>query len=866
MNRWSSAFAFLFLLAGCSTDPGTSGTSDADTSDTGGADVTDTGSPTDVTDVTPPRDVVDVTQPTDVADVMQPTDVTDATPSDVTDASMGKDVTDASAPSDVTDATPSDVTDASMGMDVTDASMDAATDTAADAAPLSVGCARSLGTLTLPGTNANVRGTTRGTSTQPSTGCRPSASGPEDVYTLNVTARTGVILSTANMGTSFDTLLSVRRTCTDAMTEVTCDDDGSPTSTGSIARAVLDPGMYSVLVEGYSGATGSYELSTSTFTPAANAVCSGAAVLAPGAMLAGQDLATSGAPSLLCDRLTDSGALYYSVTVPASSRVNVSVTPVVPDGGTTFTPSIRVLDSCSSTTCVTSTSSATSVPLVNSGTSPRTFTVIVARTFWDAVGTYSIAASAAMSVVRGTDCGLPITVTPGTDLTGQDTAIGTTPSSACVTSSNGNQLFYEVTVPAGQYARVSATSTGTTARSPVLRVVESCTATVCQDYHTGTTTTDGVAYITNTGTTPRTAVFSLSTTGGATVNGTFTVRAALNPVGPMGAACESPIALTSGSMLNGTLTSSGYRPNRTCSGTELGPQIFYTVTTPARTRSRVVVTPAMGAAWTARLRVLADCNATACTSNTAGASSGAAVETTIVNDTDMPRTSLVSVAATSATATVGAYTILSTNSAIPAYTRTMITGACDDLTMGSTAVAPAAGWSDDSASPAAALPFAFNFFGDAVTHYTVTSNGFMQVWNTATPTASTSASESMIPSTGTPNNYIAPFWDDLLPVSGRSGVRVATLGSMPSRRFVVEWYGWETYPTTTSNLRFQAKLFEGSNQIELHYCSLEGTNARVRGSSAGAGIEDATGSFGSQASYDTADSITTTNAHRFAPR
>ena len=59
---------------------------------------------------------------------------------------------------------------------------------------------------------------------------------------------------------------------------------------------------------------------------AMNATCMTAATLAPGASLAGQDLATAASQSTLCARTADSAALYYSVTVPPTSRVDVTVT------------------------------------------------------------------------------------------------------------------------------------------------------------------------------------------------------------------------------------------------------------------------------------------------------------------------------------------------------------------------------------------------------------------------------------------------------------------------------------------------------------------------------------------------------------
>ena len=65
----------------------------------------------------------------------------------------------------------------------------------------------------------------------------------------------------------------------------------------------------------------------------------------------------------------------------------------------------------------------------------------------------------------------------------------------------------------------------------------------------------------------------------------------------------------------------------------------------------------------------------------------------------------------------------------------------------------------------------------------------------------------------------------------------------------------------------QAKLFEGSNAIELHYCTLTaGMMAdRITGASATVGIESSTGTAGRQHSLDTAMSVNTTSGIRYTP-
>jgi hypothetical protein len=221
--------------------------------------------------------------------------------------------------------------------------------------------------------------------------------------------------------------------------------------------------------------------------------------------------------------------------------------------------------------------------------------------------------------------------------------------------------------------------------------------------------------------------------------------------------------------------------------------------------------------------------------------------------------------------TGGAFTITATNGALPTppvpyYAMTMIPAMCDDLAMG-TAIAPSSGaWSDDNVSANAALPFTFRFFDADTTHFTVTSNGFMQLYANAMGTGATAFSNTVLPSTATPNGLIAPFWDDLYSVDMTTGVRSATLGTMPNRRFVVGWNNWETGEGSTGEtLTFQAKLFETTRVIEIHHCNIAGTGARSRGNSATIGVEDAMGMRGNLIGYEYEGIAATGRGYRLTP-
>ncbi|MCB9622424.1 MAG: hypothetical protein H6723_03685 [Sandaracinus sp.] len=183
--------------------------------------------------------------------------------------------------------------------------------------------------------------------------------------------------------------------------------------------------------------------------------------------------------------------------------------------------------------------------------------------------------------------------------------------------------------------------------------------------------------------------------------------------------------------------------------------------------------------------------------------------TTILNDRTTPITRVVGVRSYD-TGAASPFDISFTYTSL-AYVYEPIAGACVDVSGGS---AIAGVTSDDSVSTVQALPIAFDFFGAPVLGFTVTSNGFMQLMPAVSGTGSTSTGNATVPSSGGPNGFIAPFWDDLEPASGGAGATFLVDGAMGSRRMVVEWTNWQAYDDASGALTFQAHLFEGTNAIE----------------------------------------------------
>jgi hypothetical protein len=97
---------------------------------------------------------------------------------------------------------------------------------------------------------------------------------------------------------------------------------------------------------------------------------------------------------------------------------------------------------------------------------------------------------------------------------------------------------------------------------------------------------------------------------------------------------------------------------------------------------------------------------------------------------------------------------------------------------------------DDESEPIT-TPFAMRFFGTALpagTTLNVSSNGFISTM-TFDPTMTFAGT---IPNSAAPNGVIAPYWVDL--VLGTEGVCAVTVGTAPSRRFIVQWPNAQFYP------------------------------------------------------------------------
>ncbi len=168
---------------------------------------------------------------------------------------------------------------------------------------------------------------------------------------------------------------------------------------------------------------------------------------------------------------------------------------------------------------------------------------------------------------------------------------------------------------------------------------------------------------------------------------------------------------------------------------------------------------------------------------------------------------------------------------------------------------------DDCHETGNEIGFTFSFFGNDYTQFSVTSNGLLMFG-----AGSNSPTNVAIPTASTPNNFIAPFWDNLS-TSATSVVYYQTIGIAPNRKLIVQWedmvYSSDGSPFGT----FMCILYEGSNEIQMQYRSIfDKSIAQSLGSSATIGLEDLSGSINSvEYSYNTSGAIYEGMAIRWTP-
>jgi len=159
------------------------------------------------------------------------------------------------------------------------------------------------------------------------------------------------------------------------------------------------------------------------------------------------------------------------------------------------------------------------------------------------------------------------------------------------------------------------------------------------------------------------------------------------------------------------------------------------------------------------------------------------------------------------------------------------------------------------------IGFSFTFFGNTYTDFYISANGLVMftdpddLYNT----------EATIPTASMPNNYIAPFWDNLSITSG-GNILYRTIGAAPNRKCIIQFKNMGFDPTPSPLGTFFVILYETSNIIQVQYRLLvDPFSAKSHGESATIGLENSDGSSGVLFAYHGADAVNIEDAISFTP-
>lgn len=141
---------------------------------------------------------------------------------------------------------------------------------------------------------------------------------------------------------------------------------------------------------------------------------------------------------------------------------------------------------------------------------------------------------------------------------------------------------------------------------------------------------------------------------------------------------------------------------------------------------------------------------------------------------------------------------------------------------------------DDDGVFSLPIGFTFNHRGKNYTTFGVSTNGYVQLGATATPSVISNALATNV-------DIIAALWDDNNMTGG--SVQYSTTGSMPNRVLTVQWTGMHVGSSgsiTNPTIDCQIILYEGSNNIQIVYGS---TSAALISTTASIGISGGTGDY-----------------------
>jgi len=388
----------------------------------------------------------------------------------------------------------------------------------------------------------SLNGSNVGSPDQLSPGC--TSGGPEVAYTF--TAATDGTYLFDTLGSGMDTVLSLRDS---SCAEIGCNDDAAGTLQSQVIAVLMANDQVVVIVEGFSGDTGSFTLNIALAPPCpTNSLGNTVPANASGTTMSLADIYDPACES------SDSNEATYSFTAPATDTYAFYVT------NATFDTVLEVRDAtCSGSSLACDSNNSSDAVVLAPLTQGQTVVVMVDGYFGD-VGTFDLTVDLAPAC-PAQDLGSTVPQTVGGTTVGGSTILA--PSCS---SSNAEEATYSFTAPsAGVYMFDTVGSTIDT----VLQVLDGdCTGLVlgCNDDYSGTDSSVGLVLAAN-----QTVVLHVD---GATA-GAFVLNVSPGPSCP-----EIDLGSTSPQTVNGSTVGKLSLHDGTCNSGG-SPEVVYSFTAPA---------------------------------------------------------------------------------------------------------------------------------------------------------------------------------------------------------------------------------------------------------------------------------------------
>lgn len=443
-------------------------------------------------------------------------------------------------------------------------------------------------------------------------GCESSSNpmtGPDMVYELTLASERSVTLKVTRTGTStLSPAVYMRPACERTTGEVLCTPKpNSPPSSITVQKAAVPAGTYYVIVDGFSGTYGAFDLEVTTGPSVPNDTCENPTELTfigDTATVTGTTVNASNYTTGTCDTSASPDAVYF-FTLGRDAKVTINATAA---SGSTISPTLYVRENCDAKlsqiagACAKGTSSTTTlvVPILAPGT--YYLWVDSAGTNISGAFTLTVTTSAPPNLPDGDTCASAIPLT--FDINGKATKTGDTTGTTHRTSglnlcnlTTAGELFYQFNLAQPQSVKVKVIPTTPSTFAPVAYLRRDCNATsifgqvACLQAPSGQTSAEGTVYGLDSGTWYVIVDSTYSKPVGA-----FTLEVTQLPAnaGPANSSCFNPQTL----VFNGPKTSVqgtvvGANNDTKVSGGNgvFGADVVYTFTTAQKQNITATVVP-----------------------------------------------------------------------------------------------------------------------------------------------------------------------------------------------------------------------------------------------------------------------------------